>query len=111
MPKLVNMKVDPAKEREKYATSAVVDSPRYPYGLCLHLDDEVVAKLGLDKLPAVGKPIMLVAKAEVTSVSANQYSNSEGKVETRESISLQITDMMLGPVSEEDDAAKSLYKG
>lgn len=112
MPKLVNMKIDPEKEKAKYAeASSTLPQQRYPYGLCLHLDDEVVAKLGLSKLPEVGKPIMLVAKVDVSSVSSNEYTTEGGKVETRESMSLQITDMMLAPVPDDDDTAKALYKG
>lgn len=112
MPKLVNMKIDPAKEKEKYAAreSALVEAPRYPYGLCLHLDDDVMQKLGLSKLPEVGKPMMLTALVDVTSVSENEYQTEGGKTEKRQSVSLQITDLGLAAAEDLSDAAKKLYQ-
>lgn len=110
MPKLVSMKIDPAKEKEKYEakSSTLVEAPRYPYGLCLHLDDEVVARLGLKDLPQVGKPMMLTAVVDVTSVSENEYTKEGGGTEKRQSVSLQITDMALA-AAEDLPAEKKLY--
>jgi len=109
--KLVNMKIDPKAEQEKYAAkeSTLVDAPRYPYGLCLHLEDDTLKKLGLLRLPEVGKPMMLTALVDVTSVSENEYTTEGGKTEKRQSCSLQITDLALtsaGDIS----AAQKLYK-
>lgn len=109
--KLVNMKVDPAEREARYKESTLVEGPRYPYGLCLHLDDEVMEKLGLKELPAVGKPVMVHAMADVTSVSENEYTTEGGKTEKRQSVSLQITDLALMRAEDMDDASEKLYKG
>lgn len=112
MPKLVNMKIDPAKEKEKYAAkeSTLVEQPRYPYGLCLHLDDEVMQRLGLKELPKVGKPIMVHAIADVTGVSENEYTTEGGKAEKRASVTIQITDLALTKPEDIPDTAKVLYQ-
>lgn len=94
--KLKSMKVDPEEQKEKYAENVAVAAPVYPYGLCLHLDDDAMKKLGLDALPKVGKPVMLVARATVQSIETREYER-DGKTESRESMSLQITDLAVGP--------------
>lgn len=109
MADLVNMKIDPKEREERYKETALVEGPQYPYGLCLHLDDEVMQKLGLSKLPAVGTDLMLTAKVTVTSCSENSYEGKGGKAETRQSMSLQITDLGLSDAPKSGDAAKSLY--
>lgn len=108
--KLVNMKLDP-KEREKMPECAVADRPQYPWGLCLNLDDESMKKLGLAALPRVGKPVMITALADVTSVSENEYTTPDGKTEKRQSVSLQITDLGLSDGSEmmKADPKEKLY--
>lgn len=111
-PKLVNMKLDPVTEKEKYAEpSTLVESPRYPWGLCIDLDDEAMKRLKLAKMPPVGESVMVLAKATVTRCSENQYQNSDGKAETRQNCALQITDLALSDVDDESDAATALYKG
>jgi hypothetical protein len=107
--KLVSMKIDPAQQREKYAESVAPEAPRYPYGLCLRLEDDDVEKLGLDKLPAVGKTVTVQAKAMVESVSENQYTEG-GEARTRRSVSLQITDLAISGGGN-GDAGDKLYKG
>lgn len=65
------------------------DGPRYPYGLCLRLDNDVLEKLGLTSMPAVGSKVMIEAVCEVNSVS--QHDSKDGG--KNKSLSLQITDM------------------
>jgi hypothetical protein len=103
--KLVNMKIDPKEREKKYAESTVAaDGPVYPWGLGLTLDDESLDKLGITKLPTVGKSYTLVAKCDVTSVS-----ESESDMGSRRSVSLQITDLALDFSDEKKDAGESLY--
>lgn len=90
MAKLVNMKIDQKAREEKYQESALVERPAYPWGLSVNLDEETIEKLGLE-LPEVGKDLMLVARVNVTSVSANETKGTG----TNRSIGLQITDMCL----------------
>lgn len=84
------------------------DAPRYPYGLNIHLNDEVMQKLGLESLPKVGTKMMIMAVAVVESVSERD-SQDGGK---RQDMSIQITDMSIEPHSDkkgEKELAKSLY--
>lgn len=81
------------------------DGPRYPYGLCLYLDDETLAKLGITELPAVGSILTISAQATVTSVGMSQQ--QDGDKEQR--AELQITDMELAPPRK--SAATVLYGG
>lgn len=91
--KLVDMKIDPKKREEKYAEATVAgDSPIYPYGLSLTLDDDVMQKLGLAKLPAAETEIIIHAKATVTNSSVNE--TKDGK---RVSMTVQITALNLKP--------------
>lgn len=103
---MVNMQLT-AEEAKDYASCEPKpgDGPRYPYGLCLYLDDETLAKLGITELPAVGAELQLSAKVVVTSIGMNQQ--QDGDKEQR--AELQITDMDLGGAPR--DVAKSLYGG
>lgn len=105
--KLVNMKIDPKEREKKYAESTVAaDAPMYPWGLQLHLDDETLDKLGITKLPEVGKSYTLTAKCDVTSVSENDSGDGP-----RRSVSLQITDLSLdfGGGEKNSNAGAQLY--
>lgn len=99
-----------AKEESCIASPSESDLPRYPYGLCLDLDDEALAKLGITDLPAVGTTMQLVAHVRVTRIS--QYENQEGKDAC---LGLQITDMGLDsdtapPARSDAQIASSLYR-
>lgn len=90
---MISMKLTAAEAKaDTYlgTDSADSDLPKYPYGLSLCLDDEVLAKLGITELPPVGTVMQLTALVEICSVS--QYENQEGK---DNSLNLQITDMEL----------------
>ncbi|MDR8093064.1 hypothetical protein KPB05_37035, partial [Burkholderia gladioli] len=86
-------KLTPAKaKQEAVIAQADTDQPAYPYGLSICLDDDALAKLGITSLPDVGTPFTLTARVEVCSTS--QYQNQDGADRI---LSLQITDMELGP--------------
>jgi len=72
---------------------------RYPYGLCISLDEDQLKKLDLEK-PDVGDMIHLFAMARVTSVSENE--KSDGSKCCR--VELQITH--LGLEDENDEGAE-----
>lgn len=99
--KLVNMKLDP-KARENKPESAAVEPPAYPWGLSVHLDDDVLEKLGITKLPDVDDKLMLVARVNVTSVSSNSYA---GDTKKHRSVALQIVDLAIGPNETSDKPA------
>jgi hypothetical protein len=102
---MVNMKMS-AEERKEYEPATVESSaPDYPYGLCIHLDDDALEKLGITSMPAVGTEVMVMAKAVVKGTSA--YARN-GEADHR-SVELQITDMELGQSSAGGNAAATLY--
>lgn len=110
--KLTSMKLDPKAMEEKYKGDTMpVERAMYPWGLQVNLDNDALETLGLTKLPAVGKPMMLVARVDVTSVSENETQDG-GKKRSNRSVSLQITEMALGPDEKGDEpkAQDALYK-
>jgi hypothetical protein len=54
--------------------------------------------LGLDSMPEVGSTRMMMARVSVTTVSTNEVDGGK----KRKSMSLQITDLGLGPDDESD---------
>lgn len=104
---MVNMKMssEEAKETNAIAGPDETDAPRYPYGLCIDLDDGSMEKLGIKDLPAVGAEMTIMAKVVVKSVSSNQYEGSDA--ESR--MSMQITDMEISGTSKANNAATMLY--
>lgn len=80
------------------------EEAKYPYGLCLSLDDETLTKLGIEGPVSVGTEMMITAKVKVTSTSERESvsGGSEARME------LQITDMEIG--AQQTDLASKLYK-
>lgn len=106
--KMVSMKIDPKEREARYAeASKPSEGPAYPYGLCLHLDDEAMKKLAMKELPKVGKQVLVYALADVVSVRESESlvgGNSQ-------SVELQITDLsILPPPKKEDSTEETLYK-
>jgi hypothetical protein len=98
--KLVSMAKTPEEVQQDMADMPAVapagkiSGPKYPYGLCLSLDDESLEKLGLDgDLPEVGEVLQFSAIARVTSASMNEHENGAGASDTCCRVELQITDM------------------
>lgn len=92
---LKSMKLPPrdkSAEEKMYPTMCGDDGdgPKYPYGLCINLDEQQLDALGLKDSPKVGGTVTIQAKAEITSVSENQTQDG-----TRRSLSIQITDLGL----------------
>lgn len=90
MATLINMQMS-AEEAQEQTQPTPADAPKYPWGLCLDLDDETLTKLGLNGLPAVGTEVHLVAKAVVTRTSEYESQGNESEA----SMGLQITDMAI----------------
>lgn len=102
--KLKSMKME-EKEREEYAApTAISDAPKYPYGLRIHLDTESLKKLGLEKLPALGEKMVIVAVAEVCDLC-----QSESEYGKNKSLGLQITQMSVESEAPPKDTAEELY--
>jgi len=102
---LVNMKLS-KKEASSEAGVGLdaPDVPRFPHGLSLSLDDEVLSKLNMKELPDVGESKMLVAYVDVTDISESD--SLDGK--KRRHVRLQITDMSIEEKVKKD-VLKTLY--
>lgn len=90
MSSLINMQQS-AEEVKEYTEPSVADAPKYPWGLCITLNDDSLEKLGVKVLPSVGTTLTLVAKVEVTGTRDTQTQGGE----SQQSMDLQITDMQL----------------
>lgn len=77
-------KEDKKKREETYCTPCL-DSDDYPYGLRIHLDNEMLDKLGIKTLPKTGASFKLSATGTVKSTEINDRNGKESK-----SMSLQI---------------------
>lgn len=87
------------EDRYKVSPSGLSDSgPKYPYGLELHLDSEIMAKLAVDELPAPETEVLLYCRATVTRCSSSE--TSAGK---EQSMALQITKMAITPPNDTDE--------
>jgi hypothetical protein len=97
-----------AEEAKEYAPVPLPDAgnaPKYPWGLCLELNDEALAKLGITELPKVGSTLLLQAHVQVVSIGESQQIDNDKESRA----SLQITEMALGAPDAADPADK-IYK-
>jgi hypothetical protein len=87
---MTDMVMTPQEADKSYGLCAPAEAskPRYPYGLCISLDQESLNKLGLEPNCSVGDMLHIFAMAKVTSVS--QRDTDKG-ADCR--IELQITHM------------------
>lgn len=89
----VDMKMS-TKESKKMTEPCAApskDSPRYPYGLCIDLNNESLDKLKMATLPDVGDEVTITAKARVQSVSERDSIDGDSS----RSVSLQITKLRI----------------
>ena len=85
--KLKDMKLTRSEKTEE--AEIATDTPDYPYGLTLNLDQDALEKLGIE-LPDVGDSFFVVAIAKVKSVSEHQSDEH-----TSQDVSLQIEQLSL----------------
>lgn len=103
---MVNMQMSKEEAAEYSGAAPIADNaPKYPYGLCLCLNDDAMKKLGLTTLPAVGSKMSLTAVVVVTSVGSSQQQDGDAEVRA----DLQITDMELSPKTDGASIADRLY--
>lgn len=108
--KLTNMKLDKKELKENSEPMVEPDRPMYPYGLTVRLDEDALAKLGMETLPKVDSELLMTAKVKVISVSSNEHtSGSKGKHKHR-NVEYQICELGFGDVPAEKDAATELYE-
>lgn len=79
--------IDMSLQSENSKKEMNEEKERYPYGLSIHLDKEMVQKLGFEKIPQLGEELMIKAVVKVTNL--NKYGQGEGQMD----IGLQIIKM------------------
>lgn len=87
---MINMQL--SKEEADEEAGIAPEAPKYPYGLCICLDDDSLAKLGITTLPAIGQELVLMARCKVTATRAYENQGEDGS-DSEQSVDLQITDM------------------
>lgn len=95
MAKMVDLKRDAAEEPKH-------DPLEYPPGACICLDEEMLDKLDLDKLPAKGDELSFSARARVEEVHDGRFGTH---------IAMQITHIGLDGDDEGDRKSKRYGKG
>jgi len=103
---LINMEMSKEEAKEYNEGPSPAESPKYPWGLCITLNDESLKKLGLTALPAAGSEVTIVAKAQVSGIRETQTQGGD----TEASMDLQITDMTLSTGWNAKDLAAKLYE-
>lgn len=107
---LTNMAITPEEAKEKAAEYAspspanAGDMPKYPYGLCLCLNDESMKKLGLTDPMPVGTEVTVTARAKITSVRACEEVDGDKD----SSMDVQITELEISPVQRQPNP-QALY--
>ena len=96
------------KDEAKEEAGLEQDLPRYPYGLCICLDDETMKKLGMTDLPPIGAEMMLTARVRVKSVQAYECQTDDG-AEKEQHADLQITAMEVVPAQAARSMAERMY--
>lgn len=98
------MKLTPKEAKAETVEASENEAPSYPWGLSIHLDEETMAKLGLEKID-VGTIVQLGAKAKVVGYSEREYEGGSHKC-----LDLQITDLGIdAPGADSSDLAKKMY--
>ncbi len=103
---LVSMKI--TKKEKKFLESPIsADTPKFPWGLEINLQNEELAKLGITVLPELGTKGSLIANVTVTRASESEDQRN-GKTKKSRSLTLQITDLKVDAKSE--TAANIIFK-
>ena len=100
---MADMAKTPEEVKEDSEPMAPVSVNRYPYGLCLSLDQDDLEKLSMPLDAEVGDMIHVMAFARVTSVSKQEL--ADGKCNCR--VELQITHLALEDEDQEMDGAEA----
>ena len=107
---LKDMVIGEEKRKDMAEPSLVADQPKYPYGLTLSLDNDTLKKLELGGIPKVGDKKMLLAVAEVVSVSQDEGRGDEKAYNVR--LQIQKLDCKAGEEEQKSSSvSEKLYGG
>lgn len=94
-------------KKDQQGNEICCETPDYPYGLTLHLSNEILEKLKMKTLPEVGKMCVISGAGKVVSVSEND-SKEGGK---RRDVTIQIEELGVVPAEKKKSASTILYGG
>lgn len=104
--KMTDLTLTPEEAKEMVAAERTPcgegEPPKYPYGTAMYFPDDLLKKLGINELPAVGAKMLLTAEVFVSGVSQR-----ENQSENSKSVDLQMTAVSLEPKVEA--AATRMY--
>lgn len=96
---------------EKESAPEVMEDNPYGYGLCIRLEPEQCAALGITTLPKAGSTMSLSAKVTVKRVTEEAAEPEEMDEGNEVYLELQITDMeIVGAQTSPENAAAVLYQ-
>jgi hypothetical protein len=102
---LAYTKAELAEEKKEMAAGPSGEADPYPWGMCIRMESETLAKLGLDDpLPHVGGEVHMLVIAKVTSV--NMSARATQKDET--CVGFQITMAQVLKVEGPEEEAKEV---
>lgn len=84
---IIDMKLTEEEIKKQHQPSVLEDAPKYPYGLHLELNPEVVKKLGISDPPQVGDELVIMARVKVDNVGIRHGLDDQQNI----NIGLQIT--------------------
>ncbi len=103
---LKDMKLTEAEIKKQRSDMPMPEPRKFPYGLTVHLDEEVISKLDMGDMPDAGDEMMLVAKVKVETVS----STDKAKGGKDRSLGLQITHMSIQGGDKAKKVADRMFK-
>ena len=99
---LIDMKSSKVRNNEVAPSSS--ESSKYPWGLCITLENEAIEKLGVSvKRLSFGSKVKLTCEADVIGINED-----EGEDGRKASVRLQITSMSKPMVKDRMQAGKEL---
>lgn len=91
---MANLALTKEEAKDQYGIEPSDETlPKYPYGLSIYLDDDVLKKLGMTDLPKVGTSMPATITVMVTGTSQRATQSSKDGEQMRTCVDLQITDM------------------
>lgn len=94
------------KERNSPSKCMEYQGDKYPYGMRLDFNSDVMKKLELKSLPATGTEVTVTAKAKVVSTSINDREG--GKAEKRMELQIVAIDVDIPEETAEDAIFKDM---
>lgn len=94
------------KERTSPKMCTPYEGEKYPYGLRMDLNGDVMRKLDIASLPKTGKEVTITARAKVVSTSIDDREG--GKTEKRMCLQIVALDVDIGAESAEDAISNAI---